>query len=53
MICRMIFHGGAPECWVGQKVNNNQLLVEKNLAFIGCSVDAVVVEDVEVGELLS
>jgi hypothetical protein len=35
------------------KVNNNQLLVEKNLAFIGCGVDTAVVDDVEVGELLS
>jgi hypothetical protein len=35
------------------KVNNNRLLVEENLAFIECSVDAAVVEDVEIGELLS
>jgi hypothetical protein len=36
------------------KVNNNQLLVEENLAFIGCAiVGAAVVDDVEGGELLS
>jgi hypothetical protein len=39
---------------VAAKVNNNQLLVEENLAFIGCgAVGAAVVDDVEVGELLS
>jgi hypothetical protein len=36
------------------KVNNNQLLEEENLAFIGCGVVGVaVVDDVELGELLS
>jgi hypothetical protein len=36
------------------KVNNNRLLEEENLAFIGCDVVGVaVVNDVEVGELLS
>jgi hypothetical protein len=40
----MIFHGGALECRVRQKVNNNQLLKDENLAFIGCSVDAAMVE---------
>jgi hypothetical protein len=36
------------------KVNNNRLLEEENLAFIGCGVvGAAVVDDVEVGELLS
>jgi hypothetical protein len=36
------------------KVNNNRLLEEENLAFIGCDVaGAAVVDDVEVGELLS
>jgi hypothetical protein len=36
------------------KVNNNRILVEENLAFIGCGVvGAAVVDDVEVGELLS
>jgi hypothetical protein len=35
------------------KVNNNRILVEESLAFIGCGVEAAVVEDVEVGELLS
>jgi hypothetical protein len=56
MICRMIFHGGVPECRVRQKVNKNWLLKEENLAFIGCGVDAVedadVVDD-DVVELLS
>jgi hypothetical protein len=28
-----------------QKVNNNQLLEEENLAFIGCGVEAAVVDD--------
>jgi hypothetical protein len=32
---------------------NNQLLEEKNLAFVLCGVDAVIVDDVEVGGLLS
>jgi hypothetical protein len=36
------------------KVNNNQLLVEENLSFIGCGVvGTAIVDDVEVGELLS
>jgi hypothetical protein len=34
----MIFHGGAPERWVLQKVNKNQLLEEENLAFIGYGI---------------
>jgi hypothetical protein len=51
MICNMIFHGGAPECQVRQKINKNQLLVEENLDFVGCVVDAV--EDVDVVDLLS
>jgi hypothetical protein len=34
----MIVHGGAPERRVQQKVNNNRLLEEENLAFIGCGV---------------
>jgi hypothetical protein len=33
------------------KVNNNQLLEEENLTFVGCGVDAV--EDEDVVELLS
>jgi hypothetical protein len=50
----MIFHGGAPECRVRRKVNKNRLLEDENLAFIGCAVVGVaVVDDVEVGELLS
>jgi hypothetical protein len=53
MICKMIFHGGAPECRVRRKVNNNRILEEENLAFIGCGVvDAAVVDD-DVVELLS
>jgi hypothetical protein len=35
------------------KVNNNRLWIEEKLSFIECSIDAAVVEDVEVGELLS
>jgi hypothetical protein len=36
------------------KVNNNRFLEEENLAFIGCGmVGVAVVDDVEVGELLS
>jgi hypothetical protein len=36
------------------KVNDNWLLEEENLAFIGCAiVGAAVVDDIEVGELLS
>jgi hypothetical protein len=35
------------------KVNNNRLLEEENLAFIGCDIDDAEVDDVEVGELLS
>jgi hypothetical protein len=37
------------------KVNNNRFLVEKNLALIGCSVDAVEVDIdiVKVGKLFS
>jgi hypothetical protein len=39
---------------VAVKVNNNRLVEEENLAFIGCAaVGAAVVDDVEVGELLS
>jgi hypothetical protein len=54
MICRMIFHGGAPERRVQRKVNNNRILKEENLAFIGCGVVGMaVVDDVEVVELLS
>jgi hypothetical protein len=54
MICKMIFHGGAPECRVRRKVNDNWLLEKENLAFIGCAVvGTAVVDDVEVGELLS
>jgi hypothetical protein len=54
MICKMIFHGGAPDCRVRWKVNKNRLLEEENLAFSGCNVvGAAVVDDVEVGELLS
>jgi hypothetical protein len=35
---------------VAAKVNNNRLLKEENLAFIGCAVvGAAVVDDVEVG----
>jgi hypothetical protein len=54
MICSMIFHGGAPERRVQRKVNNNRILKEENLAFIGCGVVGMaVVDDVEVVELLS
>jgi hypothetical protein len=50
----MIFHGGAPEGRVRRKINKNQLLEEENLAFIECAlVGAAVVDDIEVGELLS
>jgi hypothetical protein len=35
------------------KVKNNRLLIEENLAFIGCGVDAVEVIDADVVELLS
>jgi hypothetical protein len=52
MICKMIYQGGAPECWVGRKVNNNRLLEEENLAFIGCGVDDVVDVDADIVELL-
>jgi hypothetical protein len=49
----MIFHDGAHKCRVWQK-GKNWLLEEKNLAFIGCGmVGAAIVDDVEVGELLS
>jgi hypothetical protein len=34
----MIFHGGAPERRVRQKVNKNRLLKEENLAFIECGM---------------
>jgi hypothetical protein len=37
MICKMIFHGGAPERRVRQK-GKNWLLEEENLDFIGCGV---------------
>jgi hypothetical protein len=55
MICKIIFHGGAPEYKVRRKVNNNRLVEEKNLAFIGCAAvgAAVVKVDVDVVELLS
>jgi hypothetical protein len=49
----MIFHGGAPECRVRQKVNNNQLLEEENLAFIGYGLVGTVEVDADVVELLS
>jgi hypothetical protein len=35
------------------KVNNNRLLEEENLAFIGCGVSAAMIDDIEVDELLS
>jgi hypothetical protein len=39
---------------VAVKVNDNRFLEDENLAFVGCAaVDAAVVDDVEVGELLS
>jgi hypothetical protein len=39
---------------VGSGENNNQLLEEENLAFIGCAVvGTAVVDDIKVGELLS
>jgi hypothetical protein len=57
MICRMVFHSGAPESRLRRKRNNNRLLEEENLAFIECAlVGAAIVDDVEVvevGELLS
>jgi hypothetical protein len=53
MICKMIFHGGAPECRVWAKVNNNRLLEEENLAFIGCGIVGAAVVDDDVVELLS
>jgi hypothetical protein len=37
----MIFHGGAPRVSGAAKVNNNRLLEEENLAFIGCGVVGV------------
>jgi hypothetical protein len=50
MICKMIFHGGAPEC----RMLTIDFLEEDNLAFIRCDiVCAAVVDDVEAGELLS
>jgi hypothetical protein len=49
----MIVHGGAPERRVRQKVNNNQLLKEENLAFVGCAAVGVAVVDDDVDELLS
>jgi hypothetical protein len=50
----MIFYGGAPQVSVAAKVNDNRFLEEENLAFIECTVvDAIVVDDVEVDELLS
>jgi hypothetical protein len=42
----------SPRVSSAAKVNNNRFLVEENLAFIGYGVDAAVVEDVEVGELM-
>jgi hypothetical protein len=39
---------------VAAKVNDNRFLEDENLAFVGCvAVGAAVVDDVEVGELLS
>jgi hypothetical protein len=46
------FSWWSPRVWGGTKVNNNQLLVEENLAFIGCDIDTVEV-DVDIVELLS
>jgi hypothetical protein len=48
----MIFHGGAPKCRVWRKVNDNRLLEEENLAFVGCGVVGAAVVDDDVVELL-
>jgi hypothetical protein len=48
----MIFHGGAPEFRVRQKVNDNRFLEEENLAFIGCGVVGTTVVDDDIVELL-
>jgi hypothetical protein len=53
MICKMIVHSGAPERQVRQKVNNNRLLKEENLAFIGCAAVGAAVVDDDIVELLS
>jgi hypothetical protein len=53
MICKMIFHGGASECRVRRKVNNNRIFKEENLAFIKCSMVGAAVVDDDVVELLS
>jgi hypothetical protein len=42
-----------PRVSVAAKVNNNRLLKEKNLAFIGCDVVGAAVVDDDVVELLS
>jgi hypothetical protein len=48
------FSWRSPRVSIAAKVNDNWLLKEENLAFIGCTViGAAVVDDVEVGELLS
>jgi hypothetical protein len=53
MIYKMIFMAEPPSIGAA-KVNNNRILEDENLAFIGCGVvGATVVNDVEVGELLS
>jgi hypothetical protein len=49
----MIVHGGAPKRGVRQKVNNNRLLEEENLAFVGCAVVGEAVVNDDVVELLS
>jgi hypothetical protein len=45
------FSRRSPRVSGASKVNNNQLLEEEKLAFVGCGVDAV--EDEDVVELLS
>jgi hypothetical protein len=43
----------SPQVSCTAKVNINRLLEEENLAFIGCDMVVAVVDDAEVGELLS
>jgi hypothetical protein len=47
------FSWQSPRVSVAAKVNINQLLVEENLAFIGCGVVGAAVVDDDVVELLS
>jgi hypothetical protein len=49
----MIVHGGAPECRVSQKVNDNRFLEEENLTFIWYGVVGAAEVDADVVKLLS